>query len=502
MKKYYLSLFVGFLSFAIWAQGINEIINYSTTELAGTARFKSMGGAFGALGGDMSSITSNPAGSAVFSNSELALTLSNTAVDNSTPMYTDSKITDENQFAFEQVGGVFVLKNYGSGDWKKLSFGFNYQHQRNFKNNIHAGFVNSQNSIEDYFLDYAQGINVKNIGVLDNETITSAYIDIGKTRNLGYGAQQAFLGYQSYLIDHNETGNVYTSALKHNGSVNQEVFIDSDGISGQFNLNFAAQFKDSFYVGMNFNFHDIQYREKNDFYEYQYASDSPIKEVRFYNELYTLGKGFSLQLGAIGKINDYVRLGLSYQSPTWYSLEDEISQYVVTYSNEANGKDYYIDPNVLVVFEGYKLQTPASITASAAIVFGKKGLLSIDYINKNYRNASLSPKNEFAIANSIADQILTNTNAFRVGGEYRLNRLSLRAGYHLEENPYKQAGLGKDSSGYSMGMGYDFGGTLLGVSYNKSSSARGRQLYTTGLVDQFNIEQDHSNISLSLAFKL
>ena len=32
----------------------------------GSARFQSMGGAFGALGGDLSAININPAGSAVF----------------------------------------------------------------------------------------------------------------------------------------------------------------------------------------------------------------------------------------------------------------------------------------------------------------------------------------------------------------------------------------------------------------------------------------------------
>lgn len=502
MRKYQLSLFVGIMSFATWAQGINEIIDYSTPELSGTARFKSMGGAFGALGGDLSAITVNPAGSAVFNHSQFGFTLSNTAIDNTTPMFDASKITDENQFSFEQLGGVFVLKNHGKGDWKKISFGFNYQHQRNFQNNIHAGFVNTQNSIEDYFLDHAQGINVQNLKTKDNETISSAYMNIGY--DLGYDAQQAFLAFQSYLIDYDNTNQEYYSELKHNGSVNQELFLDTDGTSGQFNLNFAAQFKDSFYLGMNLNFHDIEYKERNDFYEHGYSStDSPIKEVRFYNELNTLGKGFSLQLGAIGKVNENLRLGLSYQSPTWYSLDDEISQFLVTYTNETDGKDYYIDPNVLVVFKDRtKLQTPSSITASAAFVFGKKGLFSVDYINKNYRNALLSPKNNFFAANALADQILTNTNAFRIGGEYRINRLSLRAGFRYEENPFKKAGLGNNTKGHSLGMGYDFGGTLLGISYSKSSSARGRQLYGTGLTDMLNIVQDQSNISLSLAIKL
>jgi hypothetical protein len=503
VKKQFFSLFVGLMTFAVGAQGINEMIDYSTSELNGTARFKSLSGAFGALGGDLSAITINPAGSAIFNHSEVGITLSTSSLENTTSFFENSKLTDQNQFAFDQAGAVFVMKNFGKGNWKKISFGFNYQTQRNFKNNIHAGFVNNKNSIEDYFLDYAQGFNVADLGA---DNITSAYIDIGNS--LGYNAQQAFLGFQSYLIDYGDLSNDgidnpgYYSHLSHNGSVDQEIFLDTNGMSDQINFNIAAQFKDSFYIGMNLNFHSIDYREKSDFYEYGYTSDTAVREVRFYNELYTLGKGFSLQLGAIGKINNNIRLGLSYQSPTWYSLEDEISQYIVTYSGEEGGLDYYIDPNVIVVFDNAKLQTPSSLTASAAFVFGKKGLLSIDYINKNYRNTSLSPNNQFSIANALANETFTNTNAIRIGSEYRINRLSLRGGYRFEENPYKVAGLGSETKGFSLGMGYDFGGTLLSMSYSKTSSGRGRQLYTTGLTDQFNISQDLSNVSLSLVFKL
>ena len=60
---------VGLITYSIGAQGINEMINYSTSDLNGTARFKSMSGAFGALGGDLSAITINPAGSAIFNHS-------------------------------------------------------------------------------------------------------------------------------------------------------------------------------------------------------------------------------------------------------------------------------------------------------------------------------------------------------------------------------------------------------------------------------------------------
>ena len=47
------------------AQNITDGIRYSTDALNGTARFNALSGAFGALGGDLSSIDINPASSAI-----------------------------------------------------------------------------------------------------------------------------------------------------------------------------------------------------------------------------------------------------------------------------------------------------------------------------------------------------------------------------------------------------------------------------------------------------
>ena len=51
------------------AQNSSDVLRYGSENLQGTARFQGMGGAFGALGGDLSALNINPAGSAVFNNS-------------------------------------------------------------------------------------------------------------------------------------------------------------------------------------------------------------------------------------------------------------------------------------------------------------------------------------------------------------------------------------------------------------------------------------------------
>ena len=57
----------------VYSQNINDALNYADNSYQGTARFNSMSGAFGALGGDISSIAVNPAGSAILNNGSFSL---------------------------------------------------------------------------------------------------------------------------------------------------------------------------------------------------------------------------------------------------------------------------------------------------------------------------------------------------------------------------------------------------------------------------------------------
>ena len=79
MRKINYILFLGFSLAAMGTQAQNytDALRYSTEELTGTARFKAMSGAFGALGGDPSAVNINPAGSAIFNASEISFSLNN-----------------------------------------------------------------------------------------------------------------------------------------------------------------------------------------------------------------------------------------------------------------------------------------------------------------------------------------------------------------------------------------------------------------------------------------
>lgn len=57
------------------AQSVPVAYTLSQHDLRGTARFISMGGAFGALGGDLSTLSQNPAGIGIYRSNEVGFTV-------------------------------------------------------------------------------------------------------------------------------------------------------------------------------------------------------------------------------------------------------------------------------------------------------------------------------------------------------------------------------------------------------------------------------------------
>ena len=100
-----------------------------------------------------------------------------------------------------------------------------------------------------------------------------------------------------------------------------------------------------------------------------------------------------------------------------------------------------VNPQIVNIYEPYKLQTPSKLTGSFAYVFGKSGLISVDYAIKDYSNTKFKPENDpyFNDLNSDMNSILDTTGELRIGAEYKIEALSLRAGYRYEQSPYKNS---------------------------------------------------------------
>lgn len=511
MQKY-ISIFILTFSIAfINAQEVNDGIRLAQTNLNGTARFQSMSGAFGSLGGDFSAININPAGSAIFNNNQWSVSLSDNIIKNSTNYFGTKTNSDKNSVVVNQAAVVFVFENYKKGsDWKKFTLAVNYENTGNFNNNVFSAGTN-QNSIANYFLSYANANgNVPGIKLGD--------LNYYYYNELNFQDQQAKLGYETYIFNaiplvsdpsnyNNPNIQSYNNGVRSGGNYRQENAYVTTGYNGKVNFNVGAQYDNWLSLGLNLNSHFTDYKQSTSFFESNnntVNSEPKVKNVRFNNDLHTFGSGFSLQFGAIAKVNSQLRLGLAYESPTWYSLNDELAQSISSIRADDLGNlpiNNY-DPKTINTYDPYTIRTPSKWTASGSVIFAKKGLLSLDVATKDYTGISFGPKNQFTNVNHQTHNLLNRTFEYRLGSEYRIKNFSLRGGYRFEQSPYKNKKTIGDLYGISTGFGYAWGDTKLDVSYAYSKRNLQNQFFSQGLTDFSSTTAINNNVTVTLAFEL
>jgi len=505
MKKLTM-LVIGVLSMSnMMAQDIADALRYSQDEIQGSARFRALSGAFGALGGDMSAVSINPAGSAVFTRSHASFSLSSVSVDNDVSYFDGRSASSDSKIDINQAGVAFVFQNTSTASsWKKFVLSVAYDKTANHDDQWFASGINT-NSIDNYFLEYAEGLRLDEISAFQGETLSDAYADIGSF--YGFGNQQAFLGYESFILEPvNDTDNntAYTSNIG-SGTFNQQYNYAATGYNGKFSFNAATQYEDKLYLGLNLNTHFINYERFTNLNESNSNQGSLVTNVGFQNSLLTLGNGFSFQLGAIVKLTNELRAGFTYNSPTWFTITEETSQGISTLASDSEGSfGINIPANVINIFPSYRLQSPGKITGSLAYVFGEQGLISFDYSRRDHTNTQFKPTSDpfFTSQNNTMNTLFTVANTYRIGGEYKIKQISLRGGYRLEESPYADDSFYGDLTGYSLGLGYNFGNTKLDLTYDHAQRNTSSQLYSVGLTDAALLDTNNSNITLTLGFNL
>lgn len=505
MKKLFLLPVSMLVTLITQAQQISDAIRYSQDEIQGTARFRALSGAFGALGGDMSAVNINPAGSAVFNTSHASASTGVLTRHSETDFLSTDHAKTNTAFDFNQLGGAFVFRNNNENSpWKKIVLSAAYDKVDNYNNDWYANGTNT-NSIDQYFLSYAQGKRLDEISRFVGESYTDAYGDIGYY--YGYENQQAFLGYESYILEplDDADDNIAYSSNIGAGEFYQKYYHETSGYNSKVALNIAAQLGNKLYLGANLNTHFIYYRQETYFYEDNSNPGSIVNEVGFDNFLRTVGSGFSFQVGAIFKPIELLRIGASYSSPTWFLLQDETSQSIATYHNYSGSYETtVISPNVVNIFDDYRIQSPGKITGSIACVFGENGLISFDYSYRDYSNTRFKPTNDiyFRPLNNEMSNLLTGASTYRIGGEYKIKMVSLRAGYRMEESPYKDGETVGDLTGYSLGVGFNLGKVKLDLSYDNAQRKSNYQFFETGLTDPITLDATNHNVIFTVCFNL
>jgi long-subunit fatty acid transport protein len=486
MKKLFLVIIlnVSFLSIA-QEMTTTDALRYAVENMNGTARFRGMSGAFGAVGGDLSSININPAGSLFFNNNFASASISNYNINNNTNYFGTKNKENYSTLDLNQIGAVLIFNdNSGSSDWNKISVALNYENTNNFDNRLFTSGINPYNSISQYFVNQANFV-----------------------ANTQFNDYQYEMAYETYIINpHPTTPNQFVSNVSPGGNYYQDFYSTSNGYNGKITANVASSYKNKLFLGLNLNAHFTDYVVTTSLYENNNNPLNPntqptISNIVFDNQLSTYGSGFSFNLGAIYKVTDSFRLGASYESPTWYNLNDELVQDLYTYDNvnvpSGDESRYFGSP--IFIFPTYRLRTPSKLTGSAAYIFNKKGLISIDVATKDYSNVQFknTNQNNFSDLNSQMSSEMKNAYEIRIGGEYKIKQWSIRGGYRFEESPYVVDTAMGDLTGYSAGLGYNFGENRLDLSYSNTHRNYNQNLISSGMTDPTRIRNVQDNITLT-----
>jgi hypothetical protein len=482
---------------------VNDGLIYGQqNDLYGTARYRALSGAFGALGGDLTAVGQNPAGSVIFNNHYASFSLANTNKNNTSNYFNSIADSNDSDLELNQAGGVLVFKSTTDSPLSKFSLGLNYDATRAYDNNVFLTGTSST-SISQYFLNNANGFTLDNFETQDGESVSDLYQFLGE--NVGFDAQQGFLGFQGFVIDPvnpgDPTNTQYVSSTG-SGSFDQGYEVISSGTQGKVSFNIAGQFNDRFSLGLNLNSHFIDYSRFTGFRELNSNANATTTDIQFNNRLETTGSGFSLQVGGIANLTESLRIGATYESPTWYDIEETLVQEIITRGR--NNGTTNVSPNIVNLYAPYDLKTPGSVTGSIAYIFGSSGLISLDYSSRDFSQLAFSPENDPLFAannNQISDQ-LQRAGTLRIGGEYRIDNFTLRGGYRMVESAYQDKSIMDDLTGYSLGLGYSWGSTTLDISYDYSEQSYTQQLFSTGLTNQGLINNETNNIVFTIGFNL
>jgi len=159
----------------VFSQNADDALRYSQIFYNGTARFNSMGGAFTALGGDISSLNQNPAGLGVFRSSEISVSPQLFNFRSRTNF--NSSINDDYLYNFNlgQAGVVLnLVNNQATTGLITLNFGYSYSMTNNFEERIEIDGKSDGSSLLDFWKGKIDGI--VDTTLVDELNVADAYL--------------------------------------------------------------------------------------------------------------------------------------------------------------------------------------------------------------------------------------------------------------------------------------------------------------------------------------
>lgn len=484
MKRYTFLLILSLIAGTSYSQSVDNALKYSRQEFNGTARSTAMGGAFGALGGDFSSLSINPAGIGVYRSSEFTFTPSIEYTDSKNNGYSEDKYS----FTMGNIGYVasFIPRMAPEKGWQNFNFGIGYNRIANFNRDGYLFNLNSGSSLLDEWADLAKGNSPDNLYSFEEK-----------------------LAYDAYLINHDDDLN-YQSVLFNEDRMDQQKSIDEKGYIGEYVLTFGANYGHKLYLGATIGIQDLYHKTTSSYSEYSLTGNTTsLNEFTFNEYMTTSGIGVNLKIGAIYKITNSLRVGAAIHTPTFYNLEET---YDTSISSEfeptipdgfpEDGEAFHAFDSEFVSRTNYNYETPFRSILSAAYLFGKKAVLSVDYEMIDYSNTEFNNSDAGDVMNENQEiaQSYQSTSNLKIGAEYRLTpNVSLRGGYAKYGDPYKSF-INEGYDTYSGGFGFKQNNFFFDMAYLYKEYNEDFVLYS-GSTDIVKLNNTNHQVRMTFGFK-
>lgn len=473
---------------------------FAQTGPTGSARFIGIGGQYSSLGGDVSSISGNPAGLGFYTRSEFSFSPGVSLGATSSTFGGGSATTSSvSNFNLANLSIVFAGNEpQYKGAWRG-SFGIGYTRNSSLGNSV-AFSGNSGSSITDSFAERATSEQISPDDLQDG-----LFIDAPNY----YYSSDAY--YWSFLLQ----PRIGTSPLQFDGveatklAPTQNYLFSSTGRTSQWTLSYGGTANEKLYLGFSLGIPSFSYETKSTLKENVTNYDA-ISSVEYSKILSTSGSGLNLTGGFVYRPNETIRFGGSITTPTWYSVDGTYSSSVLTtidaskiggiplsnyfattqtnilskLSNlgygivQKNGAYYATKAprvNIAENVENYNMTNPFKANLGASVFFGKKGFISADAEYVNYRGIRFytDMDDQGLISNlkgaeAEVKSIYQNVWNLKLGGEFRATQhVSLRAGYGYYGSPYNETKIFSGSSKPNVNLGTQ--SLSAGIGYKNNS---------------------------------
>lgn len=427
--------------------------NLANEDLNGTARYVGMGGALDALGADLSTMSSNPAGIGVYRKNQVTVSFGLNSQEKGKSFHDATKTNA----SFDQIG-VVVSTRTGASSY--INFGLGFHKSRNFDYVLSAAnaAVNGSSLQRQTYVKLMRGdLDLKNPLSVNSELL-HPYRET-QVDQLSYQITNQYDGNGNFVEYISPRGIDYQFDRAHTGYI------------GEYSLNLSGNINNRVYLGLTVGLHDVHYNGYSEYVEH-YTPEPGYPNIiyaKYTDSQHITGTGFDAKMGIIFRPIEEspFRIGAYVHTPTWYKLK---SDNYTTISDQYGVVDDISD-NIK-----FRMNTPWKFGLSAGTTIGREWALGFGYEFADYGSVDMrritdsyydswdgsyhSNSESDTAMKRLTEKNLSGVHTLKLGAEFRPdNMLSLRLGYNYLSAMYKKDAVRDqtiDSPGVYMASSSDY----------------------------------------------